>query len=341
MKTTLEQYRILSANLERLRSQVLAQLNELVEKSDITLGFPIESRTKTWESISEKGRRKKLNDDALLAIPDLVGFRIILLFQRDIEAVISQLEAAFTGLQKENAGARLGEAQFGYASIHLLCEIPNEWNKIPTFKGLNGIKFEIQVRSLAQHIWASASHKLQYKNEVNVPSQVKRSLHRVSAILELIDLELDRVLVERASYKSDQKAQELTGELNTDLLKLIMDKMLPSANKNTGESYDELVDELIAVGLTTAEETIAFIEGNLAYALDDDKKRVEGFRKSAKKLDQTPERDAVGVYYAHTGLMRTMIQHVYEPDEIFDEPEEEENEANPEGCAVAKPTARP
>jgi ppGpp synthetase/RelA/SpoT-type nucleotidyltranferase len=31
--------------------------------------------------------------------------------------------------------------------------------------GLGGLRAEVQVRTTAQHIWAAASHKLQYKHE--------------------------------------------------------------------------------------------------------------------------------------------------------------------------------
>jgi ppGpp synthetase/RelA/SpoT-type nucleotidyltranferase len=70
--------------------------------------------------------------------------------------------------------------------------------------------FELQLRTLAQHIWAVASHKLQYKREASVPVPIRRSINRVSALLEMVDLEFDRVLLEREQYvpaTRDQPAQ--------------------------------------------------------------------------------------------------------------------------------------
>lgn len=59
---------------------------------------------------------------------------------------------------------------------------------------MSGLKAEVQVRTVTQHVWAAASHVLQYKQEASVPLPVRRSIYRVSALLETVDLEFERVL---------------------------------------------------------------------------------------------------------------------------------------------------
>ncbi len=53
--TQLEQeYSRTRSESNRFREALLEQLEELIQINSIQLGFPIQSRTKDWESISEK-----------------------------------------------------------------------------------------------------------------------------------------------------------------------------------------------------------------------------------------------------------------------------------------------
>ncbi|MDI7276417.1 MAG: hypothetical protein QME94_10590, partial [Anaerolineae bacterium] len=52
---------------------------------------------------------------------------------------------------------------------------------------------EIQLRTLHQDLWAEASHRLQYKSEEHVPDDIKRRIYRLSAVLEVADVEFDTI----------------------------------------------------------------------------------------------------------------------------------------------------
>lgn len=97
---------------------------------------------------------------------------------------------------------------------------------VPSLNTLGGLAAEIQVRTMAQHIWAASSHVLQHKNESNVPLPVSRSIHRVSALLETVDFELERVLIDRERYSAEIN---LSSEepLNVDSLRKLLDSLLP------------------------------------------------------------------------------------------------------------------
>ena len=79
------EYRGLAPLAETFREEVSRQLHHLLQDANVTLGFPIESRVKSWDSIVEKSERKSLNLATLSDLHDLVGFRIVLLFQRDVD----------------------------------------------------------------------------------------------------------------------------------------------------------------------------------------------------------------------------------------------------------------
>lgn len=180
------EYRGLVALADTFCTEVSRQVSHLLTDAGVTLGFPIESRVKSWASIVEKCDRKDLHLTALSDLNDLVGLRVVLLFRRDVVATCSLLEGHFEIVESYDTQERLQEDQFGYSSRHFVVRLPHRWLTIPTFSQLGPLKAEIQVRTVAQHIWAAASHTLQYKQEQNVPVPVRRSMSRVSALLETV-----------------------------------------------------------------------------------------------------------------------------------------------------------
>lgn len=98
-------------------------------------------------------------------LDDLIGIRVILLFHRDLERIDRILRDELDVLAAEDTGSRLSETQFGYQSQHYIVRIPESWQNTPSFSGLRSLTAEVQVRTVAQHIWAAASHKLQYEQE--------------------------------------------------------------------------------------------------------------------------------------------------------------------------------
>jgi len=291
--------------VDRLVERIKKELLELISSRSIPLGVSIESRIKAWDSINKKIERKSLEIENINHVEDLVGLRIIVLFKRDLAAIIDAISETFTIVDKEDTSARLEEHQFGYQSIHFVVKSPESWLKMPSLKNCGDFCAEIQVRTLAQHIWAASSHQLQYKIESSIPSPVKRSINRVSALLEIVDLEFDRVLQERQSYIESEAVKEPDEPLNVDNLNSILDETLPLQNKIIGESYDELLSELLKFGIKTGSSLRELIDKNLNSALEKDaiivaESKTDGYMHTSKK------RNEKGVFYSFTGLIRTM-----------------------------------
>jgi ppGpp synthetase/RelA/SpoT-type nucleotidyltranferase len=102
-------------------------------------------------------------------LKDLVGLRLMRVFKRDVARVCDLVSETFTVVSQEDTAQRLGEAEIGYQSLHYVIKLPEKWLSVPSFKGLDDLQAELQVRTVAQHIWAAASHILQYKQEASVP----------------------------------------------------------------------------------------------------------------------------------------------------------------------------
>ena len=262
----------------RFRDTLAEQTQGLLSASGISLGVPLECRVKSWDSIAGKIERASVKLQGIKQLNDLVGLRLILLFRRDVANVCELISRNFTVVSQEDTSQRLAETEFGYQSLHYIIKLPEDWLSVPTFREFDGFQAEIQVRTLAQHIWAAGSHFLQYKREVSVPPPVRRSIYRVSALLETVDLEFERVLDERESYISDiseLRADKSRDEpLNVDLLGKILDERLPQENKMEGEPYSELLEELHHFHIDSPRRLTELIRKHLEDALAADAEQV-------------------------------------------------------------------
>jgi ppGpp synthetase/RelA/SpoT-type nucleotidyltranferase len=294
---------------ERLLLELQRQVGAIVDASKITLAFPVETRIKSWESILSKRRRNSLRLRSVTELPDLCGLRVITLFRRDAEMLAEQIAQRFSILAEEDTGRRLSDDRFGYLSLHLAVALPEAWLDLPTLRDLAGLHAEIQVRSVAQHLWAAASHTLQYKTEASVPPPVKRSLSRVSALLETVDLELARVVEERIGYR-ETVGTKTSALLNADALEKTLDAILPKHNRDTDEFYEDLLEELLYFEIDTPLKLRALLREHLKPLLAEERRVVTDILRKGRDYDFFDGGDRVleqGVYYAHSGFVRIAL----------------------------------
>jgi len=287
---------------DNFRLAVIDQVMGLITKNDIALGVPIESRIKSLSSIEGKISRKPSTPLSVLDFDDLVGLRLILIFKEDVKKTCDILTNTFEVIESEDTSDRLGENEFGYQSNHLILSMPEAWLHVPTLSDFSKMKVEVQVRTLSQHTWATASHKLQYKQEKNVPLPLKRSIHRLSALLETVDLELERLLYERRNYINEEISNAIEKDrLNVNIIEAICDNTLPEKNKLEGdEAYSEIMDELFNLGVETPSELSVLIKKNINTVLKQDRKYASEAQFTQPEID----RAAAGVFFTHCGLVR-------------------------------------
>ena len=303
------QYMNISGRGSRLRKTVAEQLSRLLDDADVTLGVPMESRVKAWSSIEEKIKRKSLSIDHITDLPDLVGIRTILLFRTDLETMDKLIHDTFDVLSSEDTAKRLGDAQFGYQSQHYGIALPKSWLTVPSMADLGDLQIEFQVRTLAQHIWAAASHKLQYKQESSVPPPLRRTINRVSALLETVDIEFDRVLSERKNYREKTIPKTSGSEvLNVELVTSILSNLLPPENRSDDEPYESLLDDLMELSVRTVDELNSVLNDHLETALKSDQDHVEDSIEDEDFIGTDIERLERGVYFNHVGLTREALR---------------------------------
>jgi ppGpp synthetase/RelA/SpoT-type nucleotidyltranferase len=307
------EYNLIAPIALRFTDELVHQLDRLLADQQIPLALPIQRRVKEWSSIEEKLERTAMSLSSIRELNDLIGLRTILQFRRDIERVCTAVESNLTVIKRYDTADRLKEDQFGYSSIHFVISLPEPWLAVPTLSAMKGLVAELQVRTTAQHIWATASHTLQYKKESSVPVPVRRAIHRVSALLETVDLEFERVLQERDAYRDGLPAASADEELNVDLLVQMLDESLPAANKAAGdEPYADLLEELWELGLHTSGLLRPLLNRHRRMVLQADASIVKAIADKAEGSEQyyasDPARPVRGVYFTHVGLARQALR---------------------------------
>jgi hypothetical protein len=255
--------------------------------------------------------RKNLEIESILSLPDLVGVRAILFFLTDLDKIDELIQSTFEVTSSEDTADRLGEAQFGYQSLHYTIKVPLIWLEIPTMADFGDIQAEVQVRTLAQHIWAAASHKLQYKNEASVPPPIRRAINRASALLETIDLEFERALEKRREYRDIEIPKGIdAAKLNVDILVSMLRDRFPEANRSDGEeNYSELLENLTALSVQTVADFDTILTGKYAATMEEERTQLSIVDPETGYIGSSEERHRAGVYFTHVGLARVALAH--------------------------------
>ncbi len=251
MNNILQQFVDEKANYQNLKSRVEQLLtNLLFSDTDETIHL-LSSRVKEYEKLEEKILRKNGKYSNIKEITDIVGFRVITFFEDEIDNISSIIESEFV-VDRENSidKRKVDYEKFGYQSLHYIVSINDNRLKLKEYASFEGIKFEIQIRTILQHSWAEIEHRLGYKSKITLPNNSKRAFSRIAALLELADSEFLRVRDSIEEYKQSIPLLEQT-ELNA----LHFDQISLNYFIHNDETYIALEEKI-------AENTKVILEDN-------------------------------------------------------------------------------
>lgn len=176
-------------------------IRELIVDNSIS-SHQITSRIKNRDSLSKKIDSKKDKYSDLSDITDICGIRIITYLESDVNRIAEILEKEFQVDPINSVDKRkLKTDQFGYKSLHYVVSLNKQRLAVSENKKFDGLKLEIQIRSILQHAWAEIEHDLGYKGEIAIPESFKRSFNRLAALLETADIEFDRLKLDLSKYE--------------------------------------------------------------------------------------------------------------------------------------------
>jgi ppGpp synthetase/RelA/SpoT-type nucleotidyltranferase len=222
---------------QKLSHDVHDIINTLLEVNHIkisNMAIRIKSEEALRNKVMYKNKYTHLDE-----ITDILGVRIITLFENDVDTVLELLEKTFeiceiVDKRKKERGGRI---EFGYNSLHVVVKFNDSRCQLVEYQKFQDIRFEIQIRTVLQHAWAEVEHGLGYKSFYEPPMSVKRKLNRLAATLEILDEEFENIRYDIALYnESFDKVEKI---LKTDINK---DSLV--AYVNNSEFLNQLVERI-------------------------------------------------------------------------------------------------
>lgn len=148
----------------------------------------LEDRIKTFDSFLDKMKRKKTKEP-FREIQDLLGLRIVCLFRSDLYSIRTIIRDIFEVIEEDNKIDNTAANIFGYMGIHFIVKLKNVSgeDQMP----IGDLPFEVQLRTIGQHAWASISEYLYYKQETSVPRNLRRDFYALSGLFHVADSQFE------------------------------------------------------------------------------------------------------------------------------------------------------
>ncbi|MCX7571592.1 (p)ppGpp synthetase [Tumebacillus sp. DT12] len=177
-------------------------IRELLKQKGVRV-HSITSRAKDPGSLQGKLNSANGKYSSLRQITDLAALRIITYYNDEVDAIAEIMEQEFEIDSDNSVDKRktLDPDRFGYLSLHYVGQLPAKRLELTEYARFEGLKFEIQIRSILQHTWAEIEHDMGYKSEHAVPKDIRRSFSRLAGLLELADIEFARIREQLTEYE--------------------------------------------------------------------------------------------------------------------------------------------
>ncbi len=292
-----KEYEQRKAKYERLKDEIIFILEQELEVQQIPI-HAITGRLKKFDSLLDKAQRQQ-SKEPFNTILDICGVRVICLFLSDLKQIGEIIEAKFNIHTKDDKVFTKPYEAFGYMSIHYIGVLPDAC-KGPRYDDLKELQFEIQLRTIAMHSWATISHYLDYKSPFAIPSNLRKDFSALSALFYLADNHFEFLFrsSQEAKEAAERKAKSLPEigkeEINYNTLTAYLAMKYPRRKRSESQSISELVEELRAVGYTY----IGQIDDQL-------QKSAEAFKKYEK---DHPPVSKTGKRFQDVGVVRSSLR---------------------------------
>jgi putative GTP pyrophosphokinase len=295
-------------SLTALCQEVHFILQQALTESGIKF-HAVESRVKELDSILRK--LSDISKSSVKNINDVVGTRVVCLFNSDIKNIKEIIEKEFD-VQSIDDKLELSTDTFGYMSIHYICRLkPNLSGR--RYDSIKDHFFEIQVRTLCMHAWAAISHHLEYKSEWDIPDHLKKGLNALSGLFYVADSQYEQLYLARELAREEAGKEAINDQgniaINFDTVDAYLKRKFPNREPYSLDSLSELVGELSESGILSIQE----IDRLIHQAQDE-------FKKDEREQISNSENKDADMYYNAVGVARISLCAVHKKyKKIFDE----------------------
>jgi putative GTP pyrophosphokinase len=252
-------------------------LRDAIQRKSLRI-TSIDARTKELESFGEKAvTRSERNPEEpkykkpLDEIQDLAGVRVITFFPRSVEEVGECVREEFEVVEHiDHTAARQQEEKLGYLSVHYIVKLTEPRTRLPEYRRFEGLKAEVQVRTVIQHAWAEIEHDIQYKSSATIPQAIRRRFMSLAGLLEIADREFQAIQDDDTSLRIEARASVQEGrleqvEITPSALRAYLDLRLGPDERMSDFSYEWTTQLLHRLGFSN----LGQVEGCIAHFDDD------------------------------------------------------------------------
>lgn len=162
----------------------------------------IKMRIKQPNSILKKAymRGIEITEESIIEnINDLAGIRVVCTFKSDIYDIVEIIKKSKDLKIIKIKDYISNPKPSGYQSYHMIVEVP-----VDLIDGIQYCKVEIQLRTMAMDFWASLEHKIKYKYDWRIPTDIREELLECSKVVDSLD---DKMLRLHRKVHSPSDAQ--------------------------------------------------------------------------------------------------------------------------------------
>lgn len=201
-------------------------------------------RAKEVSSFVKKALARPEYTDPWRQITDKAGVRIIFPHQIALDNGLEVVARLYKGADIDDERNMSGrENRLEYPKVHA---------QVSVGRGSRARTCEVQLRTEAQDLWSKMSHALLYKPRQQITSEVKRSLYRLLALVELYDAEIERgtrAMIANPGYREAQLLQQAADTFHSfvaaDYRLELSEEIIPVLAKVITESSNEYEDTIL------------------------------------------------------------------------------------------------
>lgn len=187
--------------LLNVKDKFLVLAEEYDKNGQINPMEHIKSRIKNKDEIIRKliSKKKVVSINNIEKyVNDFAGFKIVCSFISDLETLKEYIrnDLDFKIIEEKDYITKPKES--GYRGYHFLVGVP-----VYTLSGVEYVKVEIQLRTIAMEMWASLEEKIGYHK--NPSKDIVGELQRISSVISVLDNQLDLVYNESKKDSSIKK----------------------------------------------------------------------------------------------------------------------------------------
>lgn len=177
--------------LQMLETELSILIKEYEYKNKYNPVEHKKSRIKTKESAIEKLIKKgyEVNSNNLIKhVHDMIGIRIVCSFISDVYNMVEIIKNSKQLKIIDEKDYISNPKDTGYISYHIIVMVPIYLNE-----NIEYMEAEIQIRTIAMDFWATLDHKILYKFEKEVPTELKKEMYNCSLDIKDLDYKMQHL----------------------------------------------------------------------------------------------------------------------------------------------------